>query len=106
MVLPILGAIAARVLGSVATRAVAGQVGKAVAGDIGKSVVANTAKSEATGLATGRSVSQMKQGIDSARQVANTVRTINSAVGQSNNTPQQTPTANYSQPMSTGISES
>lgn len=100
MVLPILGAIAARVLGSVATRAAAGQVAK--------SVVANTAKSEATGLATGRSVSQMKQGIDSAKQVANTVRSVNASVQgmQSNNTPKPTPTANYSQPMSTGISES
>jgi hypothetical protein len=99
MVLPILGSIAARIVGSVGARAVANQVGK--------SVVANTAKSEATGLATGRSVSQMKQGLDTARQVANTVRSVNASVQgmKSNNTPPAPPTANYSQPMSTGISE-
>ena len=99
MVLPILGAIAARIATSVGTKAVANQVGRAV--------VANTAKSEATGLATGRSVSQMRQGIDTAKQVANTVRSVNASVQgmQSNNAPKPAPSANYSQPMSNGLSE-
>jgi hypothetical protein len=104
MVLPILGAIATRIATSVGAKAVANQVGK--------SVVANTAKSEATGLAMGRSTGQLKQGMDTARQVANTARSVSNAVTSVRQTAQaltpqksepaaQAPQANYSQPMST-----
>jgi hypothetical protein len=104
MVLPILGAIATRIATSVGTKAVANQVGK--------SVVANTAKSEATGLAVGRSTAQLKQGMDTARQVANTARSVSNTVNSVRQTAQalapqksepaaQAPQANYSQPMST-----
>jgi len=70
MVLPVIAAVGARLLASAGARAVASQAGK--------SVIANTAKSEATGLTMGRSVSQLRQGMDTARQVANTARSITS----------------------------
>ena len=104
MVFPVVGAIVSRIATSVGTKAVANQVGR--------SVVANTAKSEATGLAMGRSTGQLKQGMDTARQVANTARSVSNAVTSVRQTAQaltpqksepaaQAPQANYSQPMST-----
>jgi len=104
MVLPVLGVIAARIATSVGTKAVANQVGRAV--------VANTAKSEATGLAVGRSTAQLKQGMDTARQVANTARSVSNTANsvrqasqalapQKSEPAAQAPQANYSQPMST-----
>jgi hypothetical protein len=72
MVFPVVGAIVSRIATSVGTKAVANQVGK--------SVVANTAKSEATGLSMGRSVGQLRQGMDTARQIASTARSVSNTV--------------------------